>query len=185
MSQPPGLRPISRPRSLPRYPLQPFSPTMSSRFFVFGALNGALSVALGAFGAHALQPRLTPRDLEIFETAVRYHGLHALALLVVGLLLALRPEPRSANPDPAPTPSAPGNAPDRMPSPAPRSTRTTSMIVASGWAFSVGIVFFPGALYVLSLAGWRWMGAIAPLGGTAFLAGWILLALGGGGALRR
>ena len=53
-----------------------------------GALFGFLAVALGAFGAHALRARLSPADLEIFETAARYQMYHALALL---LLAALAP----------------------------------------------------------------------------------------------
>ena len=45
----------------------------------------------------------------------------------------------------------------------------------AGWAFIVGIVIFSGSLYVLSVSGIRWLGAITPLGGVAFLVGWILL----------
>ena len=48
-----------------------------------GALFGASAVILGAFGAHALKDRLTPGDLEIFETGVRYQFYHALALLAL------------------------------------------------------------------------------------------------------
>jgi uncharacterized membrane protein YgdD (TMEM256/DUF423 family) len=42
-----------------------------------------LAVALGAFGAHGLRARVTPADLEIFETAARYHMYHAIALFAV------------------------------------------------------------------------------------------------------
>lgn len=45
----------------------------------------------------------------------------------------------------------------------------------TGWLFTIGIVLFSGSLYVVSLAGVRWMGAITPIGGAAFLAGWLLL----------
>ena len=48
--------------------------------------------------------------------------------------------------------------------------------VWAGWAFVVGIVVFSGTLYVLSLTGSRWLGAITPIGGAAFLLGWALLA---------
>lgn len=51
-------------------------------------------------------------------------------------------------------------------------------VTASGWCFVAGILIFSGSLYVLSLAGVRWMGAITPLGGVAFLLGWLLLAWG-------
>ena len=47
----------------------------------------------------------------------------------------------------------------------------------SGWLFIAGIVVFSGSLYLLSLTGVRWLGAITPLGGAAFLAGWAALAI--------
>jgi len=48
----------------------------------------------------------------------------------------------------------------------------------AGWLFLAGTVLFSGSLYLLALTGIRWLGAITPLGGLAFLAGWICLALG-------
>ena len=57
------------------------------------------------------------------------------------------------------------------------SEKTTSSIVnASGWAFVLGIVIFSGSLYILSITGVRWLGAITPIGGACFLVGWIILA---------
>lgn len=47
----------------------------------------------------------------------------------------------------------------------------------SGWLMLFGIVVFCGSLYVLSLTGMRWMGAITPIGGLAFIAAWLLFAL--------
>ncbi len=55
---------------------------------VAGAVLGLLAVAAGAFGAHLLEGRLPARELEIFETAVRYQMYHALALLLVASLLS-------------------------------------------------------------------------------------------------
>ena len=52
---------------------------------------------------------------------------------------------------------------------------------AAGWLFAVGIVFFSGSLYLLALTGATWLGAVAPIGGAAFLAGWACLALGARG----
>ncbi|HEX8905540.1 MAG TPA: DUF423 domain-containing protein [Longimicrobiaceae bacterium] len=49
---------------------------------------------------------------------------------------------------------------------------------AAGWLFTAGIVVFSGSLYALALTGVRVLGAITPLGGLCFLAGWIALALG-------
>ncbi len=50
--------------------------------------------------------------------------------------------------------------------------------VQAGWLFVAGTVLFSGSLYVLALTGARWLGAITPLGGVAFLAGWTCLLLG-------
>ncbi len=54
------------------------------RFFASaGAVAAAIAVIVGAFGAHGLRDRLTPADLDIFETGVRYHMYHALGLFAV------------------------------------------------------------------------------------------------------
>ena len=116
---------------------------MDRLFFAFGALAAFVAVALGAFAAHGLRARLDPAMLATFETGVRYHMYHALALLAVAW------------------------AATRWPGAA---------VNASGWLFVVGIVLFSGSLYALSLSGVRSLGAITPLGGLAFLAGWLGLA---------
>jgi len=52
-----------------------------------------------------------------------------------------------------------------------------SPAVWAGWLFLLGTVLFSGSLYLLALSGARWLGAITPLGGAAFLAGWLCLAI--------
>lgn len=59
--------------------------------FVIASCSGALAVAAGAFGAHALRARLEPRMLEVFETAARYQMYHALALFAVAFVAARAP----------------------------------------------------------------------------------------------
>jgi uncharacterized membrane protein YgdD (TMEM256/DUF423 family) len=117
---------------------------LSRLFLILGALSGFLSVAAGAFGAHALRDRLADNYLAVFETAARYQMYHALALLAVGLLMYRWPGPS---------------------------------LQWAGWLFVAGTVLFSGSLYTLALTGTRWLGAITPLGGVAFLAGWICLAV--------
>lgn len=117
---------------------------MDRLFVGLGALSGLLSVAAGAFGAHALRATLSPEYLATFETAARYQMYHALALMVSGLAMA------------------------RWPS---------ALLSWAGWMFLVGTVLFSGSLYALALTGTRWLGAITPLGGAAFLAGWLALLL--------
>jgi uncharacterized membrane protein YgdD (TMEM256/DUF423 family) len=111
-------------------------------FFSLGALSALISVAAGAFGAHALRERLAPELLAVFETGARYQMYHALGLLAVAW------------------------ASSRWPGPFP---------VWAGWLFVIGTVLFSGSLYLLGLTGLRWPGAITPLGGVAFLAGWACL----------
>ncbi len=110
------------------------------------AILGGLAVASGAFASHALKEKLAERALEIFETGARYQMYHALALLLVALLLS-------------------------------RAEASQTPLMASGWAFVVGIALFSGSLYALSLSGIKWLGAITPLGGVAFIVGWGCLAI--------
>ncbi len=53
----------------------------------------------------------------------------------------------------------------------------SNLPVIAGWLFIAGIVVFSGSLYLLVMTGTRWLGAITPIGGVAFIAGWLLLAL--------
>jgi uncharacterized membrane protein YgdD (TMEM256/DUF423 family) len=69
---------------------------MARAFLCAGALSGALAVAAGAFGAHALRGRLEPRMLEIYEVAARYQMYHALALVAVAWIASRQPGPLPA-----------------------------------------------------------------------------------------
>lgn len=117
---------------------------MERTFFLIASLLGGLSVALGAFGAHALRDRIEAGLLANYQTGVTYMFFHALALFVVVIALGKWP--------------------------------VSSLPVWSGWLFVVGIVFFSGSLFVMAFTGQRWLGAITPIGGVAFIAGWLLLA---------
>jgi uncharacterized membrane protein YgdD (TMEM256/DUF423 family) len=114
-------------------------------FCVIGAVLGALGVAAGAFGAHGLKARVSPEMLAVFETGVRYHLIHALALLAVAWATA---------------------------------RWASASIRAAGWLFVVGVLLFSGSLYAMCLSGVREFGAITPIGGAAFIMGWLLLAWG-------
>ena len=111
---------------------------------IAGSILGFLSVAIGAFGAHALRPFLTETNrMDTFQTAVQYQMYHSLAIILSGILgLVLS-----------------------------KSDFSVVYIL-----FLCGILIFSGSLYLLCASGIRWLGAITPLGGTAFLAAWLLLA---------
>lgn len=114
----------------------------SSTILKTAAIFGALAVGIGAFGAHGLKPMLESSGrLETFETAVKYHFYHALALLALGIWTSVKPE-----------------------------LKKTAL---SFWGFSLGILVFSGSLYTLCLTGVTWLGAVTPLGGVAFIVGWL------------
>jgi len=66
--------------------------TLKNIYFIFGALSGALAVAMGAYGAHAGSKFLTPEAMVTFGKAVRYSMHHALVLLVVTLAISQWPQ---------------------------------------------------------------------------------------------
>lgn len=53
----------------------------------------------------------------------------------------------------------------------------TMLLRTSSWLMLAGIILFSGSLYMLALTGMRWLGAITPLGGTAFIAAWVILCI--------
>ena len=60
---------------------------MSINYLRIGAIFGLLSVAFGAFGAHALKSLVSPENVEIFQTGIRYQFYHTFGLLTIGLLM--------------------------------------------------------------------------------------------------
>ena len=65
---------------------------MAKFFLVFSSVLGFVSVALGAFGAHALKEKFSEYQMGIFHTAVQYQFFHALAIGLVGSILLKFPE---------------------------------------------------------------------------------------------
>lgn len=119
---------------------------MAERWIAAGALSGMLGVCLGAFGAHTLAKRLPTELLAIYHTAVEYQMIHVGALIAFGLWMKV---------------AAPGGG---------------LAAQLPGWCFLLGTIVFSGSLYVLALSGARWLGAITPIGGTLFIAGWAAFA---------
>jgi len=60
----------------------------------------------------------------------------------------------------------------------------TRLFAVAGWLFVAGIVIFSGSLYLMAATGMRWLGAVTPIGGLAFLAGWLCLAGGSATKMR-
>lgn len=114
-------------------------------FIIAGAFNAMLAVILGAFGAHALKEKLTEKYLAIWETAVQYQMFHAIGLIIIGILMSSS------------------------------LLGPISQLNWAGWLLLAGIIIFSGSLYILSLSGIGILGAITPIGGVAFIVGWIML----------
>ena len=125
------------------------SPAPSSRFPLLAAgFFGLTAVALGAFGAHGLEPMLTERGMtRAWETAARYHLVHSLALLAAAAWL------RSA------------------------TSRADRKILWAARCWSAGIVVFSGSLYALALGGPRWLGPVTPFGGIVLMLGWLFVVI--------
>ncbi len=124
---------------------------MHSTFMKAAAILGALAVALGAFGAHALRQKLDDAVLNIFETAVRYQFYHVFALLIVGILF------KDFN------------------------NKwmiwagwffITGIILFSGSLYA--LTYFKAAVK----PDYNWVGAITPFGGMALIAGWVCIFFG-------
>ena len=112
---------------------------------ISGAIFMALSVLLGAFGAHALKTRLTPEMMQIYQIGVEYQFYHAMGLLFTGII----------------------------------GFQINSKWVSRSAIFlGIGIILFSGSLYLIALSGIKAIGAITPIGGLLFVAGWISLAIG-------
>ena len=118
---------------------------LKKQLWIF-SIAGALAVVLGALGAHRLQPVLSSTELSTWETAVQYHFIHSLALLVIAL-----------------------------------AKENGKFLNWSFTFFTLGILFFSGSLYFLSVKthlGFGQtgpLGILTPIGGLFFIIGWIMI----------
>ena len=120
---------------------------MHKPFIKTAAILGALSVMLGAFAAHGLKQLLSPDNLQIFETAVRYQFYHVFALLAVGILYKEF---------------------------SGKFMLWAGKLFIAGIIIFSGSLYL--LCYVKHNAmPLNWLGAITPFGGASFIAGWVML----------
>lgn len=112
---------------------------------ISGAIHGFLAVALGAFAAHALEDMLDDYSTGIWDTAIQYQMFHAVALILVGILMSKT------------------------------IFGEVKQLKIAMICFNAGIVFFAGSLMILALTGIGILGAITPIGGVLFLIGWVMI----------
>jgi len=123
---------------------------MHRKILILGLSFAALSVILGAFGAHALKSMVQEDKLQIFETGVRYQFMHAIALITLAIYCQQQH----------------------------LSILEQKWIGWAAHFFIAGTLFFSGSLYFLTLLSptnhslIRFIGPITPLGGLCFILGW-------------
>jgi len=133
---------------------------MNAAFWLrIGAIWGFLAVAMGAFGAHGLQDRFRslgeqPNGLAAERLQANFQTAAQYHMYCALAILAVG------------LLAATG--------------RIGTSLQLAGWLFLIGSLIFSGSLYVLSVTGLKWLGAITPLGGLAMLGGWLALAVAAG-----
>lgn len=123
-----------------------FKPALNS-----GIIFAALAVILGAMGAHALKPILSPESMISYETAVKYQIYHSLALLATGLLYAHHPH---------------------------HFFKKATWLFISGILLFSGSIYLLVYLKTTQEIGLGGLGMLTPIGGVLFIIAWIFLALG-------
>jgi uncharacterized membrane protein YgdD (TMEM256/DUF423 family) len=118
-------------------------------FLTSGTILAALAVILGAFGAHALKAKLTPDQLQIFDTGVRYQFYHSIALILVFLLS------------------------DKLNS---SLLNYSGWFFVAGIILFSGSVYLLACRELFGIDAWKnVLGPITPLGGLCFISGWVCL----------
>lgn len=123
---------------------------MNKTYLITAAVLGALSVMLGAFGAHGLKTRMSTDAFEIFETAVKYQFYHVFALLAVSVISQY----------------IPGNL-----------LNWSGRCFIAGIILFSGSLYLLSYFKMVGNTQMNWLGAITPFGGLCFIAGWLLLAV--------
>ena len=124
---------------------------MHKGFIKTAAMFGLLSVALGAFAAHALKKSIADYAVNIFETGVRYQFYNVFALLATGILYKDFPN---------------------------KFIRWAGIFFVAGIVLFSGSLYCLTYIKGAVLPGYDWIGAITPIGGLSFILGWMLLFIG-------
>jgi len=123
---------------------------MNKAFLITAAILRAISVILGAFGAHGLKSRMNADTFEIFETAVKYQFYHVFTLLAVAIIMQFIPE---------------------------NLLLWSGMFFIAGIILFSGSLYLLSYFKMMNNQQMNWLGAVTPFGGLCFIAGWILMAV--------
>lgn len=123
---------------------------MHKVYLTTGIILAGLVVVLGAFAAHGLK-KISPDSVPVFQTGVQYQMYHAFALILLAIIF------------------------EKLP---------VKWLAWAGVAFIIGVILFSGSLYILSFLkaagkpGLGSIGIITPIGGLAFILGWLFFLIG-------
>lgn len=112
---------------------------------------GAIAVALGAFGAHALKSLATEKSIQVYETAIKYQFFHALALLATGILYK-----DFSN----------------------KYTKIAGLCFIIGVVLFSGSLYLLTIKDIVNQDWLKWFGPVTPVGGLLLVCGWLFLAIG-------
>lgn len=122
--------------------------TLQSTVFKTGCVFAAVAVTLGAFGAHYLKERLELRQIESFETGVRYQLIHALTLMLLAACAPFIPQ---------------------------NSLKRIFGLFITGIVLFSGSVFLLSTRGLWTLNAMSWLGPVTPLGGICLISAWVWL----------
>lgn len=115
------------------------------KLILIGSICSALAVMIGAFGAHALKPLMNANELQTFETGVKYHFIHSLGILLIGILYFINPN---------------------------KLLIRAGYFLTFGILFFSFSLYLLALKQSLGIASWTFLGPITPLGGLCFIIGW-------------
>ncbi len=124
---------------------------MKKRIIVTAAIFAAIAVIAGAFGAHGLEGKLSPKSLEVWHTAVQYQFYHVFALLFLSTFSRFKS----------------------------KIINTTFYLFSFGIILFSGSLYLLACRDILGWSWITVMGPITPIGGLLFIAGWVTLAVAG------
>lgn len=124
---------------------------MHKNYLRIACFLGAFTVALGAFGAHALKALVDEHTLSVYDTAVRYQFFHVFALALSALIYQYHPN---------------------------KLVKLSGTFFLLGILFFSGSLYLITFKAVIGSDGFAWAGPITPIGGLFFIMGWVLLGIG-------
>jgi len=120
---------------------------MQRKVLLFATLSAAITVAMGAMGAHFLKQKISVENLQIFETAIKYQMYHSFALVLIALLI------------------------DKFPA---RYFVFIAYSFILGIVLFSGSLYLLALKPLLGIDNWVFLGLLTPIGGIAFITAWIL-----------